>query len=373
MIAFMFYINGYVKKINGVDNSIAAEYDPRKYEGLLLDKKALSNNKYLYLVDSSNLNHTDFRYHASNIFRGEEGFIPYLDGEDGVSSIHHALKIMLLRDFIRNKKIVYLLEPTQYIDGDTYKNVPKKFSALHAYEFVFDAEIDKNFKIKIVKSLLKSQKGFGDPILICLLRNATKKHPNQMVHHLIEPLGYGMLAALKQIDRFNAYQLMVEHYPRITKTIHKDCLNWTRLMIQAQKDGEKACKTNPFSIDDSEYNENIKPRLSIFQNQWKDWIYINRGENNNFQLLLDAFKKLNLKPLIIIEPVNGFWCDYAGLPKKVRQQFYIQAKEMIQKAGFQYVDFSDHEYDKYFMRDTKHIGWKGWVYLDQAMDRFYHQ
>ncbi|MCY8210741.1 hypothetical protein MOC18_04865, partial [Bacillus spizizenii] len=25
----------------------------------------------------------------------------------------------------------------------------------------------------------------------------------------------------------------------------------------------------------------------------------------------------------------------------------------------------------YFMKDTIHIGWKGWVYVDKAIDEFY--
>ncbi|MED0819055.1 D-alanyl-lipoteichoic acid biosynthesis protein DltD, partial [Bacillus paranthracis] len=30
-----------------------------------------------------------------------------------------------------------------------------------------------------------------------------------------------------------------------------------------------------------------------------------------------------------------------------------------------------HEYDKYFLKDTIHIGWKGWVYFDEEIQKFY--
>ncbi|HBF37988.1 MAG TPA: D-alanyl-lipoteichoic acid biosynthesis protein DltD [Firmicutes bacterium] len=373
MIAFMVYVNGYVQKITNID-SIAATFDSRKYDGLLLEKKALSTNKYLYLFDSSNLDHTDFYYHASNIFRGEEGFIPYLVGENSVTSIHHALKIVDLGNSIRNRKIVFLVEPLYYITkhAHSYRST-KDFSALHVYQFIFKSKIDQRLKAKIAKTLLKTREFEFDPILTGLLSNLSKKHPNKMIHILIEPLGHSILDVLEQIDRFNAYQLMLEHHPEPTGIIHKDSLDWQRLMLQAQKDGEKACRTNPFGIEDSSYNGHIKPELNSFRNQSKNEIYLDHNQLNELQLLLEVFKTYNLKPLIIIDPVNGFWSDYEGLSKKVRQQCYTQVKQIIHKAGFQYVDFSDHEYDKYFMRDTKHIGWKGWVYLDQAMDRFYHQ
>ncbi|MEH7351309.1 D-alanyl-lipoteichoic acid biosynthesis protein DltD, partial [Gottfriedia acidiceleris] len=33
---------------------------------------------------------------------------------------------------------------------------------------------------------------------------------------------------------------------------------------------------------------------------------------------------------------------------------------------------SNHEYDKYFFRDSLHLSLKGWVYVDQAMESFLH-
>jgi len=36
-------------------------------------------------------------------------------------------------------------------------------------------------------------------------------------------------------------------------------------------------------------------------------------------------------------------------------------------------DFSDKEYEKYFLKDIMHMGWKGWVYFDEAVFNFYNQ
>ncbi|MHA4074727.1 D-alanyl-lipoteichoic acid biosynthesis protein DltD, partial [Bacillus cereus] len=27
--------------------------------------------------------------------------------------------------------------------------------------------------------------------------------------------------------------------------------------------------------------------------------------------------------------------------------------------------------DKYFLKDHMHLGWKGWVYIDEAIQQFY--
>jgi len=46
---------------------------------------------------------------------------------------------------------------------------------------------------------------------------------------------------------------------------------------------------------------------------------------------------------------------------------------MVKDKGFQVENFGDHEYDAYFLQDIMHLGWKGWVYVDESLDRFYHE
>jgi Protein involved in D-alanine esterification of lipoteichoic acid and wall teichoic acid (D-alanine transfer protein) len=46
---------------------------------------------------------------------------------------------------------------------------------------------------------------------------------------------------------------------------------------------------------------------------------------------------------------------------------------MIQEKGFTVADFSDKEYEKYFLKDIMHIGWKGWVYVNQSLVQFHEK
>lgn len=102
----------------------------------------------------------------------------------------------------------------------------------------------------------------------------------------------------------------------------------------------------------------------------KDHSYAESLEYDDFQLMLDILKEAGAKPLFVIIPVNGAYYDYTGFPQKGRQDYYNRIKQQISESGFTYADYSDHEYDPYFMRDTIHIGWKGWVYLDEDMQKF---
>ncbi|MFP9202670.1 D-alanyl-lipoteichoic acid biosynthesis protein DltD, partial [Enterococcus faecalis] len=82
-------------------------------------------------------------------------------------------------------------------------------------------------------------------------------------------------------------------------------------------------------------------------------------------------KDAGAEPMFVTIPVNGKWYDYTGFPKKGRTDYYKKVNKQIRAKGFQVADFSGHEYDPYFMKDTIHIGWKGWVYVDKAIDEFY--
>ncbi|MRQ35814.1 D-alanyl-lipoteichoic acid biosynthesis protein DltD, partial [Bacillus anthracis] len=99
--------------------------------------------------------------------------------------------------------------------------------------------------------------------------------------------------------------------------------------------------------------------------------YEESPEYDDLQIVLNIFKEKNVKPLFISVPVNGPWYDYAGFPKERREVYYKKVREQVEKAGYPVVDFSGHEYDKYFLKDTIHLGWKGWIYFDEAVQNFY--
>ncbi|RKJ53704.1 hypothetical protein D7Y09_12370 [bacterium 1XD42-1] len=36
------------------------------------------------------------------------------------------------------------------------------------------------------------------------------------------------------------------------------------------------------------------------------------------------------------------------------------------------LDLTGYEYEEYFMCDTMHLGWKGWLAVDQALIDYYY-
>lgn len=89
------------------------------------------------------------------------------------------------------------------------------------------------------------------------------------------------------------------------------------------------------------------------------------------QLFLVVCKELGITPLLVIEPVNGEYYDIQRYTKESRAEFYDELRDVLDGAEVDYLDLSGHDYDKYYLRDVMHLGWKSWVEVDRALCEFY--
>lgn len=95
-------------------------------------------------------------------------------------------------------------------------------------------------------------------------------------------------------------------------------------------------------------------------------------EYADFSCFLDVCREVGLEPLVVVLPVHGAWYDREGVPASERQAYYERIRSLCDEAGAAYADFSSCEYEKYFLCDTVHPGWRGWVRIEQAFYDFVH-
>jgi len=132
-------------------------------------------------------------------------------------------------------------------------------------------------------------------------------------------------------------------------------------------------QNNQFGILNTYYRDNVQPKLvETLGSATKAALYPS-PEYQDLELLLQILQEAKAKPMFIIVPVNGPWYDFTGFPIAERKAYYARIEKMVQDKGFQTVNFGEHEYDPYFLQDVMHLGWKGWVNVDEALDRFYHE
>ena len=61
-----------------------------------------------------------------------------------------------------------------------------------------------------------------------------------------------------------------------------------------------------------------------------------------------------------------------NIPKDQRTYLYEKLKQLCDLEQVSYADFSSFEYEKYFILDSAHPGWTGWVRINNAIWDFIH-
>ena len=93
---------------------------------------------------------------------------------------------------------------------------------------------------------------------------------------------------------------------------------------------------------------------------------------DDLRCLLDLCALWDLDVLFVHVPMHGAWNDYVGFDKEKRAEYYDAVREIVETYdGVTLLDLTAMEYEPYFLCDTMHLGWKGWLAVDRAIVEFY--
>lgn len=141
--------------------------------------------------------------------------------------------------------------------------------------------------------------------------------------------------------------------------------DWDALLSRAEDEGAAACTNNDFGVYDEFWDKNHAFDPELFQN-------FDEAEDEYADLacFLEVCREVGFEPLVCILPVHGWWYDVSDVSAEDRQAYYQRIRSICDAAGASYADFSGFEYEKYFLCDTVHPGWKGWVRIEHAFYDF---
>ena len=150
--------------------------------------------------------------------------------------------------------------------------------------------------------------------------------------------------------------------------------DWSAWLAAAEDEAKRTSTTNDEGFIDyyyeSSYNSWLDTMESCTFEKGSEYL---EDEWEDFELLLQVCKECDVEPLIVIMPVKGVAYDRTAYTADVRAIWYDRIRETCDRAGVEYADFSDHEYDRYFLRDVMHLGWTGWVHVNHAIYDFYKE
>ncbi|MFT8389988.1 MAG: D-alanyl-lipoteichoic acid biosynthesis protein DltD [Sporolactobacillus sp.] len=355
----------------------ASSLDPHVFQGMILQHKMLENNHYLPIYGSSELLRLD-RYHPTNFFKVRpDGFTPFLIGRGGMYSLVHTLNLATAGSLLDHKKIVFILSPEWFTKQGLQKiHFDPNFSKEQAYHLMFENTVSSKLRERLARRMLHFSFVRHDHNLATLLRNAA--HPGSVSKPLLwlaTTQGFLTYKVLTLHDTVEAFRVK-PGYKKSQRQKPDPALKtktWAQLRASARAATEKETDTNRFHIKTTLYNKHIRGRLAAFKGYRSTEHYGKSPEYGDLQLLMDLLKARHVKALFVSVPFNGKWYDYAGVPKSRREVAYRKIAHEVKRNGFQLADFTRFDSKPYFLQDTMHIGPMGWVYIDQAIKKFYDE
>ncbi len=351
-------------------------------KGSLLQQIAAQQPDLLPIYGSSEMIYHGEAYGADVIFANcPTGFIPFEVGHNGATSLIMAQAIASVGEPLRGRKVVISFTPAMFhalsADKKAYVSL---FSQLHANELTFSTSLSLETKFLAAQRMREYPKTLkSDPVLnFALEKLADDTWSSRVFYYAVWPLGKLQTMILELQDEWEALQtILTKPDLPLSAPCRRATLNWPLLEAQARQAQIASANNNPYGIDNT-FWLGLQSRLpqQIENNAGLKYIEDMQQSDEWFDLeiLLKTLTELGAQPLLLSRPINGTYWAALGVSAQARQTgYYNRLQQLAQHYDVPVVDFQDHDTDKYFSVDpSSHTSRLGWIYVDQALDSFYH-
>lgn len=340
-------------------------------------KDLIHNEGDLMLLGSSELA-ADVSQRPINIFpfKGAKYDVSIL-GRAFTQSIQHTTILSNTKDLKSNDKIAIIVS-AQWFDneeGISGNDFSVNFSELQFYQFLNNSKIseeNKKYYAGRISSLLKQSGEYGEEALYAKL------------YYKDNIISKVALTLLKPYYKFKEYILEIKDKTQAIKILKKldeknysreniKDIDWNKEYLRAEKEGAEKVKDNHINVAEDYYNTYLKDNYDKVKGAWSNKVLLKSKELDDFKMFLEVSNELEVKPLIVIMPVNGLYYDHIGWDVEKREEFYSTIEKTAKDQGFDVLNLQNREYEKYYMYDVMHLGWKGWLNISEEMYKYFDE
>ena len=295
---------------------------------------------------------------------------PYFLGQAGAASLNQYFGMQQILPELENKQAVFVISPQWFTETEYEPAVFRRY-----------------FNTDQLGAFLENQS--GDVSSRYAATRLMKKYPNVVLGDIVKKIIEGeqlseidqtlidTLARFNQKQSFLFGQLSVNDGEKYRDRVEKylkdlpDKFSYDELREIAVKDAEANTTNNDMGMENRFYDTQVKKDLKKWKGYQKNYNFLKSSEYNDLQLVLNQFANSKMNVLFVIQPVNKKWMDYTGLNQDMYQHAVEKIRYQLESQGFTNIaDFSKNGAEPYFVKDTIHIGWLGWLAFDKAVDPF---
>jgi D-alanine transfer protein len=332
--------------------------------GNYIKNATMEDKMYIPYFGSSELRRID-EFHPSVLAKKyDRDYRPFLFGKAGTQSLTHYGFLISMKDELRGKKAIFIVSPQWFVPGGVPEAYFKMyFSPLQMYDNLIAMKKPNDGDRYYATRLLRYGFIQQQSILCDILREVEKGVAPKGFHKLYCQIQYELLMQEDQIyGRIGIPQRDLKQY---TKGL-PDEYSLRKLDELARRIGEASSTNNDFQIKNSFYKKRLSMDIKRLHNAQKSYDYTKSLEFGDFELVLSKMAELDMDVLFILPPVNGLWSDYTGFSQDMLQEWAKKIRFQLEDQGFTNIlDLTTKYREDYFMQDTIHLGWRGWVAIDE--------
>lgn len=339
------------------------------FKGVKMKQEAYEDG-YVPFYGSSELSRMDPLHPSVIAEKYKRNYRPFLLGGPGSQSLAQFVGMQGTSEQLKNKKAVVIISPQWFTkQGQNPQAFSLYYSPLQTTMFLLKAKNNKSDRYA-AQRLLDMPDIKAGIIKSGLKKIAAGKKLSGWDRFLLQ----GRRQMLANEDTFfSSFQLRdrVQKIRRRAKLL-PDKYSVAALKKVADEQAEMHTNSNNLGIDNTFYRTRLSKKvLKKLKGSQRNFNYTQSPEYGDFQLMLNQFAKQHTNVLFIIPPINAKWAKYTGLSQSMYQESVAKMEKQLTSQGFENIaDLSKDGAKKYFMQDTIHLGWNGWIAVDQAVKPF---
>lgn len=342
------------------------------FKGRTQKVRALTDKKHRFVpyFGSSEWLRFDSMHPAVLSEKYKRNYRPYFLGQRGAASLTQYFGMQQMLPQIENKTAVYVISPQWFTKKgyspaafQQYFNSDQLTSFLHQQE----GDIAAQYAAKRLLQLYPT---------VAMKDNVKKVADNQKLSNFDKQY-IRLISRLNNREDALFSSLFSEHNENYEKLVQPQVnrlpakFSYSDLEKFATRDAQRNTTNNDLGIDNKFYKHRLRKRIKKLKGTQKRFSYTKSPEYNDLQLVLNQFAKSKTNPIFVIPPVNAKWTAYTGLSQEKYQQAVKKIRYQLESQGFKNIaDFSNDGGKPYFMQDTIHMGWLGWLAFDKAVNPF---
>lgn len=264
--------------------------------------------------------------------------------------------------------LVVSLQWFENANGISETSFESTFSPVQFYNFLSNSKLSNDLKVRYatrISELLKNTSQFVPEKIYADLFISDKTIDN-MLKVLFKPYYFLREKLVTSKDKGLLYRYLI-NLPDKEEGVTEKSVDWNEEVIKAENQGDEAVNNNNFMVNDEYYDKYLRGNVEKNKDINKDMNLMISKEFDDYKIYLDTCEELGISPYIIIMPTNGLWYDHKGMTKDKRDAFYDEVERLAKEKSFDVLNLKDEEYTPYFMTDVMHLGWKGWLMIDEEL------